>query len=642
MQDEFKNSHNSEQERIDVENELVGDVDFTPKDLIKTLKDLNRKTLSEVGGNLTKYIKQLTNYYNCTYSSHYTDNSRRLRTYTCTFGGRQRSNTSIKSTICCKSFVKFMISGDRISFVDGYHIHNHPVSEYFIRTYRTCLTDEVIQKIRHLQELGISAEQIRMITNENIPSSHYYNIRRDTINNLRIDEIFAMKQEISCWPDWKAFYDYEIINNTKKICSISLINNYVATKNYAFDIWILDDTACTNQFSMELECIITMDENGNSQLLGFTLISNKTVVAFQQFFSKIKEYCNKDVRLAVMDRCASQTRALLNVFPACLYIFCRIHIIRNFDALFKSESEISDIFYDCMYNNRENEYFNYVNDHKNEMSVKQTTFICTLNDILDHWLPSKINLYNHYGNITSNRVEGYFGTLKKQFSHTSQSLLNISKTIKRLSDISRMASIKNNYVKNKISSTLIDQSQVSKIGKYALDSIKHQFYKLENNLDISETCDLCNFLNDVEISKIPCSHLMLKRMNDNDIPLVKIEDVGKRWIRTNCFIGKEKSSERIVENKIPFSFHNVMARIEPYASICVKNEKVQMAFTKFFSELDEIKNFKSGEEPSIIAERGRKFTHPRNNVVSGAPKKKRTYSCSICKSKDHNKATHKN
>lgn len=54
------------------------------------------------------------------------------------------------------------------------------------------------------------------------------------------------------------------------------------------------------------------------------------------------------------------------------------------------------------------------------MNTSQVNFINTLDDRIEHWLPSRIDLYNNYNNQSRNRVEGYFGMLKKQLSHTIQ------------------------------------------------------------------------------------------------------------------------------------------------------------------------------------------------------------------------------
>lgn len=61
--------------------------------------------------------------------------------------------------------------------------------------------------------------------------------------------------------------------------------------------------SCTNSLQIDIECIICIDENGNSQL--FSFLSNKTTQGFQQFFSNIKTYFQREVRLVVLDRCAA-------------------------------------------------------------------------------------------------------------------------------------------------------------------------------------------------------------------------------------------------------------------------------------------------------------------------------------------------
>lgn len=61
-----------------------------------------------------------------------------------------------------------------------------------------------------------------------------------------------------------------------------------------------------------------------------------------------------------------------------------------------------------------------------------------------------------------------------------------------------------------------------------------------------------------------------------------------------------------------------MAKVQPYASLYHKNEGVKKVFT-FFEEVEKIKMLSEREELLMISETGRRFTHPRSNVVSGAP-----------------------
>lgn len=257
------------------------------------------------------------------YTASHTENFKRFRNYTSTFGGRQRSTKSIKLMISCTSYVKFMENRNNILLVDNYHIHNHPINEFFTKTYRTCLSSEMKEKINSLQEMEIDAEQIRMITNVNIPPQQFYNIRRQTVKEMRQNQIVELKKELNTWVDWKIINEYEYIENKKKISNVTAINNNIATSNYGFDIQILDDTECTNSLKMDLECIICMDENGNSQLFGFS--SNKTTSGFQQLFSNIKTYFQREVRLVVMDRCVARSMALINVYQLCLYILTNTH-----------------------------------------------------------------------------------------------------------------------------------------------------------------------------------------------------------------------------------------------------------------------------------------------------------------------------
>ena len=62
-------------------------------------------------------------------------------------------------------------------------------------------------------------------------------------------------------------------------------------------------------------------------------------------------------------------------------------------------------------------------EEKISMNVsKISNFLQKLIECAPCWLPSYVNQHHHRGNVTTNRVEGFFGQLKVRINHEVQFL----------------------------------------------------------------------------------------------------------------------------------------------------------------------------------------------------------------------------
>jgi hypothetical protein len=94
---------------------------------------------------------------------------------------------------------------------------------------------------------------------------------------------------------------------------------------------------------------------------------------------------------------------------------------------------------------------------------------------------------------------------------------------------------------------------------------------------------------------------------------------------------------------LSFNYHDLQANFEPYFSMANRSEKVQTILSNTMTTLQQTAQpHKLGnnciEDPPTFQQSGTPNLHPvKNSHLSGTPKKKKTYHCSFCQSKFHNK-----
>jgi hypothetical protein len=200
---------------------------------------------------------------------------------------------------------------------------------------------------------------------------------------------------------------------------------------------MIDDTFCTNRFDLPIISVIAPDFNLKNQLVGFGYIPDRRQESYSQFLSFLKSYLT-EVNCFVTDRSVAQIAALRKNYPNAFLIYCKIHIQRNVDSHFP-HSEIP-LHFNGLFNGTESEeeFFKYIHEKTKDFSQKQQRFIENLMAESNHWLPSHVNKLRHYGNVTTNRIEGFFGVLKPSLDHKINTLLHVANSIKSMAETAAM------------------------------------------------------------------------------------------------------------------------------------------------------------------------------------------------------------
>ena len=536
--------------------------------------------------------------------------------------------------------VSFSFEDCIVRFISCDLKHNHPIGIPTKKRTRNNLTLLQREKIATATKQGNSAHSIRLNQKLTCTKDVLYAARRPILQEMRNKEMEDLISEIKSWDNWSS----EILKNEDNILvGCHIIHNVICSQSYAQDVCVVDDTSCTNKYNMPVLAMIVEDQNGRNQVLAFCVMESRQEFVFDRFFNRVKESVGQ-IRLFICDRNRTQKNSLLRIWPNCKIIYCSVHIGRNlrnsvsieiFNLYQKMRKLLitEDDFLDAC---RE-----FINAYPNAKGSK------TLNNLLcetDNWLPSKIINYTHCDNETSNRVEGFFGSLKNILEHRIVTLAELIRAICIRGDRLYLTSI--NEPSMNVPNDLISTEDSRLIGSLALNIIHSEYNDLSCNgcLEKEYSRDCCKTH---LIFGLPCKHLLLQRIKNDAVPLLSIEDIPKRWkyLHNTQIVSQKNPITTIIREDAPidYSYSGCIARFEKYFSSAHRSQEIRDALDKCILQLSTVEHQSGTNEelkpPPCLNISGRPFSHPRNNSEiasrSGAPKRKRKYHCSICGSSDH-------
>jgi len=268
---------------------------------------------------------------------------------------------------------------------------------------------------------------------------------------------------------------------------------------------------------------------------------------------------------------------------------------------------------------------------------------------VNHWLPSIVNTYIHCDNLSTNRVEGFFGNLKRTF--LDQQVKETDYVLKSVHNLAEIA------IKNSLSVKQIDvpidlllEKDSKRIGNFALSIILDQYTSFINAKSDDVVEDNCNCIC-YRTYEIPCKHILYSSKKENKNPLLTLEDISLRWqyeedrmiIKNDQAIGEFIKTERNQSYSEDFSYGGCVSKFEYFFSIAEKNSSVQDALRQMLEMLNSMR-IQSGEQkqiqpPPLIPNSGKPFSTPRKNSEKGFRPVNNHYFCGNCGQKGHNRRT---
>lgn len=189
----------------------------------------------------------------------------------------------------------------------------------------------------------------------------------------------------------------------------------------------MDGTYSTNMEKFSLYLILTQDKTCVGRIIAACLLRNEDCVSIGTFLELFKKYNNTScLQTAIVDKDASEIKALTDSFPSINIVLCYFHNIQNIEKALKSETplkkfQITNLF-KAMSKNTSFEKFNAYLDEikaiatpkfveyfeKNWLSCKQS------------WAGYSDYVCNTNGTNTNARIEAKNRSLKQLLSRTDK------------------------------------------------------------------------------------------------------------------------------------------------------------------------------------------------------------------------------
>lgn len=584
----------------------------TPPQLIEELQNLAGKVLDFKS--LKDQVRSISSRYNCIYICFITGPSKKTQEFRC-----KHYNTSYK----CQSFIKYFYDEEKHVFhLDTMNSeHSHIIGQVNPGRNVDTLPKEQKEKIIEYTKLGLSSGRIRILESLYCSPQILYNARRETLKKMHVDEMKLFLDELNRWKNW----EYILYNdNDNKLSAVYAFHLPIINSFYSTSVCAVDDTSCTNFFDYYLYVMICSDENNKNQLLAFSLLPDKSSKTISQFFKEVKIRIG-NIKTFLTDRSPSQIESIRNIWPEANIIFCAIHIGRNIKAIIGVEIlHLYDNMRNGVISEEEliNEFRKYITNHRDdEKYAKAVNLLITLLEEVDHWLPSMINIYNHCGNDTTNRVEGFFGNLKTMTDH---GILTFHLLIRAIFIIAKGYLNSSNHESQKcIDENIISIDDQSKISNFALLTMLNEYSEIDlgndDGIEYSQCC--CNIK---MVYNIPCKHLLRERRSKGIKPLISIADIPLRWIHNLDYQIQIEVKSKIVHKQIDekddidWSYSSLVGVFGKYFSVAKRSPQIRTIFRKMLSELTsvEVETESSTDlrPPNNLPIAGPKKRNPRKNV----------------------------
>ncbi len=599
----------------------------TPQQLIDILSISNKKFNDHK--ELTNYVSENSRLFKIPYSAYLTGSNRKTQKFCCRYGGRTYGINSAKTN--CQSYICYTLdSNGKCSICEFNWFHNHSLEPEFTEAHCNCLPRSTKLKIQEFQRLCVSPGSIRCSLNIAINPNNFYNIRREVIRTLKIESLDDVLKEIkqNC-----------LLSNIYKskdgeIIGITVAFDKVCSQIYSKNILIVDDTSSTNIYNWILEVAVAIDQEGKNQLLMYGLFPDKSLSSYQLFFKDLKSYLKVAPRVIVVDRSISQYSAIQSELPETFVCFCLRHLGKDLLKYFNENSDIVKGYY-LIQNEifKADEYLNYISDLTKKDDYKDIAILKWMIEYHNNWVPKNLIINGIVREWTTNRAEGLFGNFKQTYGFTrfpmKKLIKNLNTYMKGLFANSIASQSKTNIKYQTLD--CFDESDIPKIGKYALSTIAEEYYAFKAGIDNSPYCYLCAlhlFNPDIEL---PCRH----RMQDK----IDIKSIPRLYLRNNDNTEMRAEQNILIMNKMKrMDYSDYMGKIAPYASIANREPNVAKILNDTIEKLNSEQVEINKGMPLTFALRGRISSHPANNVVMGGrPKTQKSYCCSICRQPGHNK-----
>ena len=145
----------------------------------------------------------------------------------------------------------------------------------------------------------------------------------------------------------------------------------------------------------------------------------------------------------VVDRNEPQMKAIQEVYPETIIVFCLIHIRKNLLTHFNNESDIIHLFDEMQYDLSLCDEFiatleSFIQDNPKSEAVNSLELLLSTRE---YWMPSILIEKGVYIGFNNNRSESFFGSFKQRYGFTLRTATVLIKQLQSNASLELSSSI---------------------------------------------------------------------------------------------------------------------------------------------------------------------------------------------------------
>ena len=305
-------------------------------------------------------------------------------------GGRGHTLFSFKCVYMgCTAFmdIRVLRHADVIKWIVMGVSHNHDFSTFPNRVPRNTFDAETKAMINNMVVQNKPSAEIRLTTGALCNKHVFQNALRQARSDIRADQSRALREAASQSAIWSS----EIhLTGENAFFEAFFVNSVLLTKRLRVTHVFMDDTSCTNEFSLPVVAILCRDDSDTVHCIAWGIVKNRTTDSFVRFLTFVTKYF-KDIKTFVCDRHYAQQKAIIQVFGEHVNVLhCCVHIARNIQQNTGPKSDLLGLFWTMRFTRTEATERAFIDALERLHGAKRSMFTTQLLNSLDSFLPSRI------------------------------------------------------------------------------------------------------------------------------------------------------------------------------------------------------------------------------------------------------------
>ena len=306
-------------------------------------------------------------------------------------GGRGRTLSSFRCVYDgCSAFldVRTFSAAHKIKWVLMGVSHSHTFSSFPSRTPRCPFSQEVVASVKMMAASNNSCAAIKMKLGIVCSDDAFQNLLRNARRDAKAGQARALRDTVALSPTWSS----EIhLSNTNAFVEAFFVNTTLIVKRLDVSLVFVDDTACTNMFTLPMLTVLCRDAAGQTHALAWGLLKNRASKSLRRFFAFMFSRCPL-IRTFVCDRHYGQRRAILDVYGVGGRIFhCCIHVARNIASNDGPNSDLASRFWEMRFQRTPETEARFLEALDRLHAARHSMFTTQLRRHVDAFLPSRLD-----------------------------------------------------------------------------------------------------------------------------------------------------------------------------------------------------------------------------------------------------------